>query len=128
MTLKQRRILSILALVIAALAFVAAGCGGDDDESTDTGATTEETSGGGNVSALPSSSCAKLEYGGEGDPDVLIASDLPRQGGSRLQTTQMAGAIRLLLQERGWKAGDTKVAYQDCDDSTAQAAKWDSGK
>ena len=27
-----------------------------------------------------------------------------------------------------WKAGDNKVAYQDCDDSTAQAAKWDSGK
>jgi len=126
--LKQRGIVSVLVLLMAALALVAAGCGGDDNESTDTGATTGETSGGGNVSALPSSSCAKLEYGGEGDPDVLIASDLPRQGGSRLQTTQMAGAIRLLLQERGWKAGDTKVAYQDCDDSTAQAAKWDSGK
>ena len=127
--MKQRGILSILALLVAALALVAAGCGGDDDESTDTSATTGETSGGGgNVSALPSSSCAKLEYGGEGDPDVLIASDLPRQGGSRLQTTQMVGAIKLLLQEKGWKAGDTKVAYQDCDDSTAQAAKWDSGK
>jgi len=128
--LKQRGIVGVLALLLAALALVAAGCGGDDEnDATDTGATTGETSGGGgNVTALPSSSCAKLEYGGQGEPDVLIASDLPRQGGSRLQTTQMVGAIRLLLEERGWKAGDKNVAYQDCDDSTAQAAKWDSGK
>ena len=54
---------------------------------------------------------------------MLIASDLPRQGGSRLQTTQMVGAIRLLLDEQGWKAGDNNVAYQDCDDSTAQAGE-----
>jgi len=40
----------------------------------------------------------------------------------------MVGAIRLLLEERGWKAGDKNVAFQDCDDATAQAAKWDSGK
>lgn len=129
--MKKRGLLSTFALLIAALALLAAGCGGDDNETTDTtGTTTGETTGGpsGNVSALPSSSCRALEYGGEGDPDVLIASDLPRQGGSRLQTTQMVGAIRLLLEERGWKAGKYNVAYQDCDDSTAQAAKWDSGK
>jgi branched-chain amino acid transport system substrate-binding protein len=40
----------------------------------------------------------------------------------------MVGAIRLLLDEKGWKAGDYNVAYQDCDDATAQAGKWDSGK
>ena len=59
---------------------------------------------------------------------MLIASDLPRQGGSRLQTTQMVGAIQLLLDERDWKAGDYNIAFQDCDDSTAQAGRWDSGK
>jgi len=115
---------------MAALALVAAGCGGDDDEAG--GTTTAEESGGGSatgaVTALPSSSCRRLEYGGEGEPDVLIATDLPRQGGSRLQTTQMVGAIRLLLEERNWKAGDKNVAFQDCDDATAQAGKWDSGK
>ena len=40
----------------------------------------------------------------------------------------MVGAIRLLLDEQGWKAGDYNVAFQDCDDATAQAGKWDSGK
>src|SRR5215216_3159494 len=83
---------------------------------------------GGEVTELPSSSCRALESKADGDPDVLIASDLPRQGGSRLQTTQMVGAMRLLLDDRDWKAGDYNIAYQDCDDATAQAGKWDSGK
>jgi branched-chain amino acid transport system substrate-binding protein len=129
---RKRTVLAALALLVASLALVAAGCGGSDEESSsDTTAQTEGGGGGGstgNVSALPSSSCRALEYGGEGDPDILIASDLPRQGGSRLQTTQMVGAIRKILSDAGWKAGDYKVAYQDCDDATAQAAKWDSGK
>jgi branched-chain amino acid transport system substrate-binding protein len=129
--LKERRFMALLVLMLAALALAASSCGGDDDDDSAGGGgtgTEESDSGGGGVTALPSSSCRKLEYGGEGDPDVLIASDLPRQGGSRLQTTQMVGAIRLLLEEKGWKAGDYNVAYQDCDDATAQAGKWDSGK
>ena len=129
--MRKRGFVSLLALLIAALALVAAGCGGDDDDegTGDTGTTTGQASGGtGDVTALPSSSCRALEYKGEGEPDVLIASDLPRQGGSRLQTTQMVQAIRLLLDEKGWKAGDYNVAFQDCDDATAQAGKWDSAK
>jgi branched-chain amino acid transport system substrate-binding protein len=100
-------------LLVAALSLVAAGCGGGDDEG---------------VTALPASSCSDVEYGGEGDPDVLIASDLPLQGGDRVQTLQMQDAIRFVLEQREWKAGDLNVAYQGCDDSTAQAASWDSGK
>jgi branched-chain amino acid transport system substrate-binding protein len=94
---------------------VAAGCGGGDD-------------GGGGVSALPSSSCTEVEYEGEGEPDLLIASDLPMQGADRVQTLQMADAIRYILGQSDWKAGDFNIAYQMCDDSTAQAGAWDSGK
>ncbi len=115
-------------MLVAALAIVAAGCGGDDDEGASGGTGTEETSSGGSISALPSSSCSGLEYEGEGDPDVLIASDLPMQGSSRTQTVQIVEAIRYLLQQDGYKAGDHNVAFQACDDSTAQAAKWESGK
>ncbi len=67
--LRKRGVLGVLALLVAALALVAAGCGGGDEESSDGGgATTEETSGGGggNVEALPSSSCTGIEYKGEG--------------------------------------------------------------
>jgi branched-chain amino acid transport system substrate-binding protein len=119
--LKKRGLLALFALLVASLALMAAGCGGDDDES-------EGGGGGGEIEALPSSSCTGIEYKGEGDPDVLIASDFPLQGSSRTQTIQIVGAIRFLLDEQGWKAGDHNVAYQSCDDATAQAGKWESGK
>lgn len=148
--MRKRGLVAFLALLVAVLALAAAGCGGGSDEgggdeaaatteaAADTGAaagggeeTTEDEGGGeaaGTITALPSSSCGEVEYGGEGDPNVLIASDLPLQGASRTQTVQMNDAIRLLLDQAGWKAGDLNVAFQACDDATAQAAKWDSGK
>jgi branched-chain amino acid transport system substrate-binding protein len=128
--LKKRGLLSLLAMLIAALALAAAGCGGDDDdeEATGGGATTAEASGSGGVEALPSSSCTGVEFEGEGEPDVLITTDLPLQGSSRAQSLQIVEATRFILGQRNWKAGDLNVGYQSCDDSTAQAAKWDSGK
>jgi branched-chain amino acid transport system substrate-binding protein len=127
--LKKRSFISLLALVFAALALVAAGCGGDDDdEGAGAGDTAAQSDGGGGVKALPSSSCTAVEFEGEGEPDVLIASDLPMQGSSRTQTVQMVKAIRYVLDQHKWKAGDLNVGYQVCDDSTAQAGKWDSGK
>jgi branched-chain amino acid transport system substrate-binding protein len=117
--LRKRGLLALFALLVGSLALVAAGCGGDNNESG---------GGGGSIQALPSSSCTGIEYKGDGDPDYLIVSDLPLQGSSRTQTTQIVGAIRYLLDQQGWKAGDHKIAYQSCDDATAQAGKWDSGK
>ena len=126
---KKSILLTVLALLIGALALTAAGCGGDDDGGgADTAA--EEGGGGGGeeVEPLPSSSCTGVEFEGEGEPDVIVASDLPLQGSSRSQTIQMTKAIRRVLTDNGWKAGDVNVGYQSCDDSTAQAGKWDSGK
>ena len=129
MNLRKRGLLSVLALLVAALALLASGCGGDDDDSAGGGDTTEASGGGGgSIEALPSSSCTALEYEGEGEPDVLIASDFPLQGSSRTQTIQIVEAIRYLLEQADWKAGDHNVAFQSCDDATAQAAQWDSGK
>jgi branched-chain amino acid transport system substrate-binding protein len=123
---KRRSGVAALGLLAAALALTAAGCGGSSNSSS--GSSTTGGGSSGNISALPSSSCTGVEYKGSGDPDVLIASDLPLQGSSRTQTTQIVGAIRYLLDQANWKAGDYNVAYQSCDDSTAQAGKWDSGK
>ena len=129
MNSRKRGLLSVLALLVAALALVAAGCGGDDESSGDGGSTTAASGGsGGNIEALPSSSCTAVEYEGEGDPDVLLASDFPLQGSSRTQTIQIVEAIRYLLEQSNFKAGDHNVAFQSCDDATAQAGKWDSGK
>jgi branched-chain amino acid transport system substrate-binding protein len=80
------------------------------------------------ASVLPASSCQKLQYGGSGSPQFIVASDLPLQGSSRTQTIEMTKAILFQLQSSGWKAGKYTVGYQSCDDSTASAGKWDPAK
>jgi branched-chain amino acid transport system substrate-binding protein len=74
---------------------------------------------------LPASSCSAIQ---NPNGQYLIASDLPLQGSGRTQTVQMTKAIAYILKQHGWKAGKYTLAYQSCDDSTAQAGKWDSGK
>ena len=128
--MRRRTILAFLVLLIGAFAFAAAGCGGDDDDG-EAGGTGAGDTGGVSlppVTALPSASCTDIEYEGEGDPQALIATDLPLQGSSRTQTLQITGAVRQALQDAGWKAGNINIGYQSCDDSTAQAGKWDPGK
>jgi branched-chain amino acid transport system substrate-binding protein len=101
----------------ALLALLAAGCGGGGGGGK-----------GGNVSALPASSCSDIYYEGDGDPDYIIASDLPLQGSGRTQTVQMTEAVKFVLKQKDFKAGKYKIGYQSCDDATAQAGKWDSAK
>jgi len=110
----KRSGLFLVGLLIALVALVAAGCGGGG--------------GGGAPEALPSSSCTGIEYEGDGDPQYILASDFPLQGSSRTQTEQIVASIRYELGQRSWKAGDYKIGFQSCDDATAQAGKWDSGK
>jgi branched-chain amino acid transport system substrate-binding protein len=74
---------------------------------------------------LPASSCSAIQNSGG---KILIASDLPLEGSGRTQTAQMSRAIKFILQQHGWKAGKYSLAFQSCDDATAQAGKWDSGK
>jgi branched-chain amino acid transport system substrate-binding protein len=105
------------------LALVAAGCGGGGNKSTTGGG-----GGGGGVTALPASSCNSMQYKGSGKPDYLIASDLPLIGGSRTQTVQMNQAIAYVLSQQNWKAGKYTIAFQPCNDASAQLAKWDPTK
>jgi branched-chain amino acid transport system substrate-binding protein len=74
---------------------------------------------------LPASSCSAIQ---NASGQYLIASDLPLEGSGRTQTSQMTRAIKFVLNQHGWKAGKYTLAYQSCDDATAQAGKWDSGK
>jgi branched-chain amino acid transport system substrate-binding protein len=113
---RKRGLWLVLAFILGSLALAAAGCGGDGG------------GGGKGVTALPSASCGAIRYEGGGKPDYLIASDLPLQGANRALTTEMADAIEYILKQRDWKAGDFKIGYQSCDDSTAQAGSWDSAK
>ncbi|HEU5106492.1 MAG TPA: branched-chain amino acid ABC transporter substrate-binding protein [Solirubrobacterales bacterium] len=76
------------------------------------------------ASAVGSSACGPLQYGGKGDPEALVVSDLPLQGDSKQRSLQMNDAIRLVLEGANWQAGGVKVGFQACDDSNAKTGLW----
>ena len=82
------------------------------------------TAGGTAAGTLPASTCGDIVSGGVA-PDVLIASDLPLQGPDAAGPRAMADAIRLVLRQRGFRAGRYAVGYSSCDDSTAQTGAYD---
>jgi branched-chain amino acid transport system substrate-binding protein len=49
---------------------------------------------------------------------VKIVSSLPMTGSLRAATTPMANAIRLALDDVGWKIGDTAIDYEALDDAS----------
>ena len=122
--MKKRIWLGALLAAVAVLALAAVGCGGGGKKGGGGGG----GGGGKGVTALPASSCNAMQYKGSGKPDYLIASDLPLIGGSREQTVQMNKAIAYVLQQQSWKAGKYKIAFQACNDASAQLAKWDPTK
>src|ERR687888_890197 len=121
---KKRIWLGALLAAVAVLALAAVGCGGGGKKGGGGGG----GGGGKGVTALPASSCNAMQYKGSGKADYLIASDLPLIGGSRTQTVQMNKAIAYVLKQQDWKAGKYKIAFQPCNDASAQLAKWDPTK
>ena len=78
------------------------------------------------ATVLPSATCGPVFYKGPGKPKFLIASDLPLQGAGRAQNLAMGQSIRYVLQTQyKFKAGKYTIGYQECDDSTAQAGRYD---
>jgi branched-chain amino acid transport system substrate-binding protein len=72
---------------------------------------------------LPAS-CQPIESA-VGNPDVLIASDLPLQGSFGAGPRAMADAIEFVVRSHGFRAGRHTVGYRSCDDSTAQQGSFD---
>jgi len=75
--------------------------------------------------ALPASVCSDVYFEREGDPDVLIVSDLTLKGDGRPWTQAMVDGMRYTLERRGFEAGGFSVGYQSCDSGTAQAGGLD---
>ena len=88
-------------MLVVLLAGLAAACAGDDD----------------GVEPVASRQCAPLLYEGEGEPDVIVVSDLPRRGIGAETTELMVGAIELVLRKREFRAGELRVGYQSCNDT-----------
>ena len=75
--------------------------------------------------ALPASVCGEVFYGGEGEPQFLLVSDLPLRGDRPPTHALMVEGIRFALEQRGFEAGRYTVGYQSCDSSTAQGGAAD---
>jgi len=75
-----------------------------------------------------SSSGSSSSGGGGGGKTLIISTDLPLQGPSKDASESTNQAIELYLQQIGNKAGNYTIKLQKYDDSTAAAAKWDSGQ
>jgi len=112
---KLKLLLSVGALALVAMVIVA--CGSDDSD--------DSGSSGSSVAGVSADTCGEMTYGGDGSPDALIVSDLPLQGDSEDRSKQMNDAITQVLESAGWKAGDTTIGFQACDDSLADTGLWD---
>ena len=112
---------ALVAMAGVGLVFALAACGGEEDSSS----TTTSRSGGVSVEGLDLANCAEPEYGGDDKPEGLIVSDLPMQGDSAERSKQQAEAVRIVLGENDWQAGETPIAFQACDDSIAKTGLWD---
>jgi branched-chain amino acid transport system substrate-binding protein len=98
----------LVALAMILGIVVAVGCGGEDD-----------------TPEAVAAQCGEIEFEGDGEPDALIASDLPMQGEARARSVQMVEAIRVVLERADWRAGGLTVGFQACDDSIAETGLWD---
>lgn len=70
--------------------------------------------GDGGVKPVAMTSCAELLYEGEGDPDLLVVSDLPLRGEPAETTQLMVDAMEFVLRRRDFRAGDHRVGFQSC--------------
>jgi DNA-binding SARP family transcriptional activator/ABC-type branched-subunit amino acid transport system substrate-binding protein/DNA-binding beta-propeller fold protein YncE len=82
---------------------------------------------GGEVRPIESPSCGP-PVAGSAPPRLLVASDLPLQGGPRFPARQMAAAVVSVLRAHGFRAGRFPLAYQSCDDSVARTGLFEQAK
>jgi DNA-binding SARP family transcriptional activator/ABC-type branched-subunit amino acid transport system substrate-binding protein len=80
------------------------------------------------IPTLPATACRPVVYGGEGRPDLLIASDLSFQGDLAQENWAVVQAIEYTLRQHRFRAGDHRVGYQSCDDTTVSSGFADAGK
>jgi branched-chain amino acid transport system substrate-binding protein len=94
----------LLGTVTAAAILILSACGDDD-------------SGPANVPAaqpVKASGCSPIVYGGKGRPDFLIGITITVAGQFASHGVQTVQALKLVLADREWRAGDYTVGLQVC--------------
>jgi branched-chain amino acid transport system substrate-binding protein len=77
---------------------------------------------------VESAGCSSVTYGGKERPDLIIAASTVLQGQFVDHGVQIAQALKLVLAERNWRAGDYGVGLQLCDETTAKGDESDPAK
>jgi branched-chain amino acid transport system substrate-binding protein len=103
--MRRMRLVGVVALM--ALTTVSA-CGGDDDSSSAPPAAV----------AVKASGCSPVSYGGEGRPDFLIGTSTVLTGAYTGHGIQVSQALKMVLDERDWRAGDYSVGLQICGETS----------
>ncbi|NDB19018.1 MAG: amino acid ABC transporter substrate-binding protein, partial [Actinobacteria bacterium] len=62
--------------------------------------------------------------GGGSSSKLIISSDLPLQGSAKDANDSTNNALKLYLEQVGYKAGNYELAFQSYDDATAAEGKW----
>ena len=110
-----------------AATMTAAGTGATT-AATSAGATAAATSGAATGGTTATAGAAPATGSGSGSGGIIkIWSSLPRQGASKDQSDAIVNAIKLRLDDAGNKVcnGQFTIQYEDKDDATAAAGKWD---
>jgi branched-chain amino acid transport system substrate-binding protein len=95
---------------LGALAAVAAigACGGDDSSTRDLPA----------ARPVHTTGCSPIAYGGKGRPELLIGVSTILAGQFADHGIQVSQALRMVLGDRDWHAGDYNVGLQICGETT----------
>jgi branched-chain amino acid transport system substrate-binding protein len=64
--------------------------------------------------------CSDVTYGGHGRPRLLIVVSSGFQGVYKGHGVQTAQAMKMVLAERGWRAGDYTIGMQACEETDAE--------
>jgi branched-chain amino acid transport system substrate-binding protein len=101
--------LIVCGVVLLLVALPAAACGGDDESPAPQAA------------AVPvkASGCSPVTYGGEGRPDFLIGASTVLTGAYTGHGIQVSQALKMVLDENDWRAGDYTVGLQVCGETVA---------
>jgi ABC-type branched-subunit amino acid transport system substrate-binding protein/predicted Ser/Thr protein kinase len=83
------------------------------------GAAWVSVAGGTIAGKLPSPPCGTVADGGE-TPDVLVASDFTLTGPGAELARGVESAIRSVIEQSGFKAGEHTIGYQSCDVATPE--------
>jgi branched-chain amino acid transport system substrate-binding protein len=94
---------------VALVAALPSACGGKGDHESSLPA----------ARPVATSICGPVTYGGKGRPQLLIVNSGPLQGPQSDHGIQNAQAVKMVLAQRGWRAGKLTVGVQVCDEASA---------